>query len=125
MNRCDEARRSLEAIATLVHQQRQYAKQRLDELATRRGFNLTAEESAANVTTVIDREERFLMIASNALSSCTRKALEETLEETRGLSHYFCVYCDDQNQLNRLTSELYLNIHHVLNNLPKEDGSNS
>ncbi len=39
--------------------------------------------------------------------------------EIRGLGHYFCVYCDDKNKLDRLADELYLNIHQALNALTK------
>jgi len=124
MNFCDEARKSLEALKSFVHQHQENAAQRLDELAKRRGFSFDVEESAANTKVVLDREERFLRVASDALNLCTKKSLEDLLMEMRGLSHYFCVYLGDRSQLTELTNDLYLNIHYALNNLPREDDSN-
>src|SRR5258708_33739192 len=111
MNHCKQARNSLDALEQFVHEQQQNSLSKLDALAKRRGVVFSEQESNENTKFVVDRDERFLRIAREAVCNCKKEKLEGLLMEIRGLGHYFCVYCDDKNKLDRLADELYLNIH--------------
>jgi hypothetical protein len=54
------------------------------------------------------REDEFLHAAREALSACDEESLKSLLGQMRGLSHYFCSYCSDLTQLDKLLDDFYI-----------------
>jgi hypothetical protein len=117
MINCELALRSLDALEAFMLVQEQYAAARLEAMIKRRPVSFTESEFQANVNLVLERDRRFLRMARVALRQCDKKSLEDLIEEMRGLGHYFCSYCSDQNKLAEITSELYLNVSQILQSL--------
>ncbi len=117
MARCDLALQSLNALEAFIREQEREASIRLDAMAKRRGVSFSGTEAQVNVKFVLERDRRYLRIAREALLQCDKKSLEGLIEEMRGLGHYFCSYCSDQNKLVTLGNELNHNVHQVLNSL--------
>jgi hypothetical protein len=56
---------------------------------------------------IFDRDARFIELATQKVGACSEEAMQNLLEEMRGLSHYFGSYCRDQRKLETLLDAMF------------------
>lgn len=117
MSCCDEALLALNELEQFVAAQKDNAEERLHAIMERRAPGIAAAVREAETKKSLDRDERFLRLAREYLSACEEEKLESLIEEMRGLSHYFCVYCSDNNRLIHLRNNLSLETYQALHRL--------
>lgn len=92
---CAAANKTVRELAELVKREQFYAGDRAVPLA-------------------IERDDRFLRFAADALTACDSVAIASLLKQMSGMSHYFASYARDMHAVDRLTDRLYEQLQGIL-----------